>query len=77
MELSGATIRRLTKELIDLQTTPCEGIRVLLNEHNISDIQAELDGPVGTPFEGGLFRIKLVVPSDFPASPPKGYFVTK
>ena len=33
--------------------------------------QAELDGPTGTPFEGGLFRLRLVLPSDFPAAPPK------
>ncbi len=26
----------------------------------------------GTPFEGGVFRMKLVLGQDFPASPPKG-----
>lgn len=26
----------------------------------------------GTPYEGGLFRVKLVLGKDFPASPPKG-----
>ena len=26
----------------------------------------------GTPFEGGVFRMKLVLGPDFPASPPKG-----
>ena len=26
----------------------------------------------GTPFEGGIFRMKLVLGQDFPASPPKG-----
>lgn len=31
----------------------------------------------GTPFEGGLFRMKLVLPQDFPSSPPKGFFTTK
>ena len=32
---------------------------------------------VGTPFEGGIFRMKLVLPADFPASPPRGFFLTK
>jgi len=27
---------------------------------------------VGTPFEGGLFKMKLVLGSDFPNAPPKG-----
>lgn len=30
-----------------------------------------------TPFHGGIFRCKLVLDSDFPNKPPKGYFLTK
>jgi len=32
---------------------------------------------VDTPFEGGEFKVKLKIGSDFPQSPPKGYFLTK
>uniref|UniRef100_H3ACD7 Ubiquitin conjugating enzyme E2 S n=1 Tax=Latimeria chalumnae TaxID=7897 RepID=H3ACD7_LATCH len=31
----------------------------------------------GTPYAGGVFRMKLVLGKDFPAVPPKGYFLTK
>jgi ubiquitin-conjugating enzyme E2 S len=31
----------------------------------------------GTPFEGGVWKIKLALDSDFPSVPPKGHFVTK
>lgn len=31
----------------------------------------------GTPFAGGVFRMRLVLGKDFPAAPPKGYFLTK
>lgn len=31
----------------------------------------------GTPFAGGIFRMRLVLGKDFPAVPPKGYFLTK
>lgn len=31
----------------------------------------------GTPFAGGVFRMRLVLGKDFPAVPPKGYFLTK
>lgn len=31
----------------------------------------------GTPYEGGLFRLKLVLGKEYPAAPPKGYFLTK
>ncbi|TPX38246.1 hypothetical protein SmJEL517_g00387 [Synchytrium microbalum] len=56
---------------------PAGGIKILLNEENIMDIQALIHGPEGTPFEGGVFRIKLIIGSEFPNEPPKGFFVTK
>ncbi|XVE60923.1 hypothetical protein DITRI_Ditri06bG0000200 [Diplodiscus trichospermus] len=31
----------------------------------------------GTPYENGVFRMKLLLVHDFPQSPPKGYFLTK
>lgn len=48
-----------------------------MNEDNLADVQAEIEGPVGTPYEGGLFRMHLVIGPEFPAAPPKGYFSTK
>eukprot|EP00274_Cyanoptyche_gloeocystis_P006365 CAMPEP_0196656814 /NCGR_PEP_ID=MMETSP1086-20130531/19676_1 /TAXON_ID=77921 /ORGANISM="Cyanoptyche gloeocystis , Strain SAG4.97" /LENGTH=230 /DNA_ID=CAMNT_0041989691 /DNA_START=41 /DNA_END=733 /DNA_ORIENTATION=+ len=75
--LSPAAINRLCKELKELAKTPPEGIQVIINEENIADIQADIEGPVGTPFEGGLFRVKLVLGQDFPQAPPKGFFITK
>lgn len=43
----------------------------------MTDIQADIIGPEDTPFYGGVFRCKLVIDNDFPAKPPKGYFLTK
>ena len=37
------------------------GIKIILNQSDITDIQAEIQGPVGTPYEGGLFKCKLAV----------------
>lgn len=31
----------------------------------------------GTPYAGGQFRVQLTLPKDFPANPPKAYFLTK
>jgi ubiquitin-conjugating enzyme E2 S len=57
---------------------------MITDEANIVDIQAEIEGPVGTPYEGGVFRCKLAVENDFPNNPPKGtplphsgFFITK
>ena len=60
------------------------GVKMIINEADITDVQAEIEGPVGTPYEGGVFRCKLAVEQDFPNNPPKGtplfisgYFITK
>eukprot|EP00887_Chlorella_sp_A99_P004687 scaffold4.g4687.t1 len=76
-QLSAAAVAKLVKELRALQSEPIDGVKVLVNEDNVGEVQAEYEGPAGTPFEGGLFRMKLVFGADFPASPPKGFFLTK
>lgn len=40
------------REFRSLTQTPPEGIRISMNDDNITNINAEIDGPVGTPFEG-------------------------
>ena len=48
------------------------GVRMVVDETDLTDIQADIDGPLGTPYEGGVFRCKLAVEHDFPTNPPKG-----
>lgn len=40
-------------------------------------LQAEIEGPTGTPYAQKFFQLKLVLPADFPNSPPRGFFLTK
>uniref|UniRef100_A0A0D6QXV8 E2 ubiquitin-conjugating enzyme n=1 Tax=Araucaria cunninghamii TaxID=56994 RepID=A0A0D6QXV8_ARACU len=75
--LPPKVIKEIAKELRSLDETPPEGIKVVLNEDSFSTIFADIEGPAGTPYENGVFRMKLVLTPDFPHSPPKGYFVTK
>lgn len=75
--LSPQIIRHIAKEVADLTKDPPEGIKVIPNEEDITDIQATIEGPAGTPYAGGLFRMKLVLGKNFPSEPPKGYFLTK
>ncbi|KAL0648667.1 hypothetical protein Bca4012_046958 [Brassica carinata] len=50
---------------------------VVVNDDDFSQICADIEGPVGTPYDNGLFRMKLALSHDYPHSPPKGYFMTK
>ena len=46
--LSPQVIRSVSKELADLVTDAPEGIRIITNEEDITDIQAVIDGPGNT-----------------------------
>lgn len=75
--LSPNVIKQLAKELKNLDETPPDGIKVIVNDDDFSIIFADIEGPAGTPYENGVFRMKLLLSHDFPQSPPKGYFLTK
>ncbi|XP_078393929.1 ubiquitin-conjugating enzyme E2 S [Cetorhinus maximus] len=70
-------IREVWREVSTLTMEPPEGIKIYTNEEDITDLQATIEGPDGTPYAGGLFKMKLVLGKDFPAVPPKAYFITK
>lgn len=75
--LSPQTIRGVVREMQELSTHPPEGIKVQINEEDVTDIQAFIDGPAGTPYMGGIFKVKLALGKDFPQIPPKAFFLTK
>jgi ubiquitin-conjugating enzyme E2 S len=76
-ELNPRTLAAIRKQLARMSSEPNEEIKLIINEENWAQVMADIVGPIDTPFEGGIFRCKLELPNDFPASPPKGYFLTK
>ena len=77
LNLPAHVIQSILSEIKILSTKPLHGITVLLNETNVTDIQALIEGPVGTPYEGGIFKCKLVLTNEFPQTAPRGFFLTK
>ncbi|KAL9541630.1 hypothetical protein MBANPS3_009009 [Mucor bainieri] len=75
--LSSKAIKRIVKELQQLQTSPPEDIQIIVDDDNLTEVQAWIRGPDGTPYEGGYFKVKLLMDESFPDTPPKGYFLTK
>lgn len=76
--LNPQVISRILTEIRDLNRKPAEGIKFIDNEENsVTEVHAIISGPEGTPFHRGKFRMKLCLSADYPASPPRGYFLTK
>ncbi|KAJ3742907.1 ubiquitin-conjugating enzyme/RWD-like protein [Lentinula detonsa] len=75
--ISPAALRRLMRELSELEKSPPEGIRVQTSEDNILDVVGIIEGPEGTPYAGGYFKVKFRFTEEFPAAPPKCTFATK
>ncbi|KOO23164.1 ubiquitin-conjugating enzyme e2 s-like protein [Chrysochromulina tobinii] len=75
--ISPAVVLSVAKEIRKLCTEPLDGIKVQLNEEDVTDIIAEIHGPDSTPFEGGVYKVKLTLPTDYPHAPPKGFFLTR
>jgi ubiquitin-conjugating enzyme E2 S len=75
--ISPKVMVRLMGEIKELQKQPIDGVRVIMNDENITDIQCDITGPQGTPYESGVFRMKLALGADFPTAPPKAFFVTR
>jgi ubiquitin-conjugating enzyme E2 S len=65
------------RELAELKKNPLEGIRVQTNEEDMTDVTGIIQGPEGTPYAGGYFKVKFKFTDEFPVAPPKCWFATK
>lgn len=68
---------RIQKELKMIKTDPIPGIEVNPNPEDFHLFSVYLKGPTETPFENGDFHCDLMLPPDYPMSPPKIIFNTK
>lgn len=74
-----AAVKRLRKELQHLERSNEEDNVYLRPTHDTSILKwtALLLGPTETPYEGGVFQLRIDCGSDYPMAPPKVHFVTK
>ncbi|KAK2465550.1 hypothetical protein APHAL10511_002442 [Amanita phalloides] len=77
MSVLPTVMRRVMRELAELKKNPPEGIQVQTNEQDMMDVTGIIEGPEGTPYAGGYFRVKFKFTDEFPAAPPKCWFATK
>ncbi|KAK7207706.1 ubiquitin-conjugating enzyme [Myxozyma melibiosi] len=53
---------------------------IILSEEgptDLTNVTVHLLGPASTPYSEGAWKVRLVIPTDYPNSPPKAYFDTK
>uniref|UniRef100_A0A3B5K5H3 UBC core domain-containing protein n=1 Tax=Takifugu rubripes TaxID=31033 RepID=A0A3B5K5H3_TAKRU len=68
---------RIMKETRRLVTEHVPGIKAQPDESNGRYFHVVIDGPQDTPFEGGVFKLELFLPEEYPMAAPKVRFITK
>jgi len=72
-----ASRKRIQAELHDISQNPICNISAAPLNHDIYNWDATIIGPAGSPYEGGVFHLKINFPCNYPFKPPKITFITK
>ena len=68
---------RISVETNRLLRSPPPGISGAPSDSNMREFHFVIEGPQGTPYEGGLFKLEMFLTEEYPAKPPKARFLTK
>lgn len=69
--------KRILKETERLTKEAPPGISATPHEDNLRYFEVLIAGPQSSPYEGGMFKLELFLPDDYPMAPPKVRFLTK
>jgi len=72
-----ASIKRLKKEYEELCKNPPENCSAGPVNDNFYEWSGQIIGPSNTPYSGGIFKLQINYPSNYPFKPPKINFITK
>ena len=72
-----STLRRLHSELKEITTNPPNNCSAGPLNDNMYQWQAMIIGPEGSPYQGGVFYLKIDFPENYPFKPPRVMFTTK
>lgn len=82
--LTPQALRLLSREIVTLRSEPPEGVRIVVDEEDLSAMEGWVQGPgqcriptpgaddaAGTPYEGGYWRVRFSIGPEYPNLPPK------
>jgi ubiquitin-conjugating enzyme (huntingtin interacting protein 2) len=72
-----AGLGRIRKELEDIRNDRHSGVSIVPDASNPQHLVGTITGPPDTPYAGGKFQVDIVIPNEYPFSPPKMKFITK
>ncbi|QWW23260.1 hypothetical protein CA7LBN_002061 [Candidozyma auris] len=73
----SALPKRIIKETERLVSDPVPGITAAPSEDNLRYFEVTIDGPSSSPYAGGVFKLELFLPDDYPMCAPKVRFLTR
>lgn len=75
--MSGGDPSRVRKELLECAKDLKSNVQCIQIDGSLTHLEGTIQGPEGTSYEGGTFKIDIVVPTGYPFHPPKMKFITK
>lgn len=71
-------VKRIAKELEECRQDTKSGVSLdLVNESDLTHLAGFFNGPPGTPYEKGVFKVDIKIPNEYPFKPPVMKFLTK
>ncbi|KAI5191581.1 ubiquitin-conjugating enzyme E2 A [Nematocida sp. AWRm77] len=74
--MSTPTKRKIMQDMKKLAEEPLENIMAVPSKEDIMNWRAIIFGPEDTPFEGGVFELKITFTDTYPKHPPNVSFLT-
>ncbi|XP_068625075.1 ubiquitin-conjugating enzyme E2 T-like [Battus philenor] len=75
--MSGARTVRLDREIKNFETKSPWGIKCMPEKEDIYDVLiVHMQGPKGSPYEKGTFKLSITIPKRYPFEPPLVKFET-
>lgn len=71
------TLKRLQREFESIQKESYEYFSANIVNNNYYEWDSLIIGPKDTPYENGIFKLKIYIPTEYPFKPPVCSFTTK